>query len=162
MDLISVHYDEIRSLFRSRTYNMGMSFNEDLFGDAFIKCYQKFGDEHIDYDTAIKYFWVTYMNTVKSTFIIGSKYEIVSIDDIEDIAIDEAYQHRLDMCNEVLDAIESEYGTHDMMLYNLYKYYEWSESDLESAGYDCKGLKNKVKDIHKFAKTYVKKNKKSL
>ena len=37
MDLISVNYNKIRSLFRTRLRNMDMHFDEDSFNDAFIK-----------------------------------------------------------------------------------------------------------------------------
>ena len=162
MELISSHYDNIVSMFKSRLYGMGMQFDEDSFGEAFIKCHQKFGDNIITYETAIKYFWTVYINTVKTLLSVQTKYDVVSIDTIEDLAEDNSGQYAIRVYNKVMDVIEAEFGYESMMVYNLYKYHNWSINDLETAGYDCTDLSNRIKCIHKFIKTYCKQHKKSL
>ena len=156
MDIISVHYKDIVSLFKSRQHIV--SFDEDLFGDAFIKCAQKFGNDEIDYDTAIKYFWVTYVNTCKSRIMFDSKHYIESIDNVGDIEIEE--HDEIDFYNKTMDIIEERFGEEWMTIYSLYKYHNWSEEDLKNAGYECINIKENIKDIHKFIKSYYKKNKK--
>jgi uncharacterized protein YutD len=61
-----------------------------------------------------------------------------------------------------MDIIKTKYGETDMMIYNLYKYHNWSEDDLKLAGYNCDNIKEKVKEIHKYIKSYCKEHKKSL
>ena len=50
--------------------------------------------------------------------------------------------------NQTMDIIEKEYGEEYMMIYSLYKYYGWTEEDLQNEGYDCTNLKDKIKEIH--------------
>lgn len=158
MDIISVHYKDIISLFKSRQHIV--EFDYDCFSDAFIKCAEKFGNIEIDYNTAIKYFWTTYVNTCKNKIIFNSKYPIESINDIDDIEIEEC--DAIDFYNKTMDIIEEQYGEKWMMIYSLYKYYNWSEDDLKASGYDCTNLKENIRDIHKFIKSHYKKNKRSL
>jgi hypothetical protein len=57
-----------------------------------------------------------------------------------------------------MTTVSEVFGEDDMMVYSLYKYYGWSENELIDAGYDCKDLNNRIKTIHKFVKSYCKKN----
>lgn len=58
MDLVSVHYDDFKKTFASRDNNRGRRFDEDSFNDAFIKCANRFGNNVITYDDALRYFWI--------------------------------------------------------------------------------------------------------
>lgn len=153
MDIISVHYNDIVSLFKSRR-NV-IDFDEDMFGEAFIKCAYHFGNNEIDYDTAIKYFWVVYVNTVKSNFINKSKHQIISIDDVDDIIQDDDCH----IYNDIMNMIEDKYGESQMQMYRLYKYHNWTEEELASI--DIKLDKTLIKDIHKFVKSQCKNIKRS-
>lgn len=163
INIVAYKYDTIKSLFSSRLYNMGLYFDEDLFNDTIIKCHEKFGTSITDYDTTIKYFWIAYLNTIKSDINKSNNISIESldtelhdcIDDIYNEFIDEEYAK--DIYNIVMDAITVKYGKDDMIIYSLYKYHNWSETDLKSAGYNCKNLKEKIKTIHRFVKSYCKK-----
>lgn len=159
MGLIGHHYDKIVSLFKSRSYNLGVNFDEDLFGDAFIKCAYKFGEDIISYDVAIKYFWVVYLNTVKSQFINSQKINTVSIDETPDI--EDIFDINRQVYNMVMDAIVVKFGEDEMNVYRLYKYHNWTKEELISAGFDCNNLLERVKTIHKFVKEYSKEFKKS-
>lgn len=162
MDIISVHYDKIKSLFKTRLYNIDMNFDEDSFNDAFIKCAKKFGNSEISYDIVIKYFWVAYLNAIKSNLSKERKIDFVSLDEEIHDCIDEDDKYATNIYNIVMDAIESKYSEEDMMIYSLYKYHNWSKEDLIDAGYDCTDIDNRIKSIHKFVKTYCKKQLKSL
>lgn len=157
MDIVSVHYKDIVLLFKSRR-NI-IEFDEDLFGDAFIKCAEKFGNNTIDYDTAIKYFWVVYVNTVKSNFINKAKHQIISIedtDDINDIQDEDIVIYEYDI---IMDSITKKFGENEMQMYRLYKYHNWTEDELKSIGIHLN--KNTIKEIHKFVKSYSKQLKRS-
>lgn len=155
MDIISVHYKDIVSLFKSRRHIV--EFDEDLFGDAFIKCALKFGNSIIDYDTAIKYFWVVYVNNVKLNFTNSLKYESIKIDYVDENDEDVIYEIDYSDTNkvdEILEIISEKFGEDDTQMYRLYKYYNWSEQELNSIGILLD--KNKIKEIHKYVKTYYK------
>lgn len=161
MDIVSVHYKDIVSLFKSR-HNI-IEFDEDLFGDAFVKCAEKFGNNIIDYDTVIKYFWVVYVNTTKSNFINKAKHQITSIDDIDDIddidVVGDIYEEDMVIYDVIMDSIAKEFGENDMQMYRLYKYHNWNEDELKTIGINLN--KNTIKEIHKFVKSYSKQLKRS-
>lgn len=161
MDLISVHYKDIKSLFKARLYNNGQCFDEDLFNDAFIKCAHKFGNDIIDYDLAVKYFWKAYSNTIKSAKSKDTLCEELD-ESKHDCIDDEDESHANYIYNIVMDAITAAYNEEDMLIYSLYKYHNWTEQELIDAGYNCKNLAVKIKNIHKFVKEYCKKHIKSL
>lgn len=161
MDIISVHYDEIKSIFKRRSHNSGFVFNEDVFNDAFIKCAQKFGNNVITYDLTVKYFWVTYVNTTKAVIAKENRFNCLSLDtEIHDcVEPDNDYTN---IYNYITDVIENEFSEHDMMLYVLYKFHGWSKQDLIDAKYDITGIDDKIKEIHKFIKTYCKNRKNTI
>lgn len=155
MDTIGIHHDEIKSLFKSRAYKSGMSFDEDSFNDAFIKCAEKFGNDEVPYETIVKYFWVAYTNTYKSNIAKEQRIETVELDIASHDCIDEPDTN---VYNIVMDAIAFKFGEELMMMYSLYKLHNWSKDDLIDAGYnvdECFDLT--IKEIHKFVKTYCKK-----
>lgn len=154
MDIVSVHYDEFKKSFVSRDSNKGRRFDEDSFNDAFIKCANKFGNDIIAYDDAIKYFWVTYSNTVKS---IKQNTDVELDDALHDVIDDDEPSKANYIYNIVMAAITEAFNEDDMMVYSLYKYHNWAEDELIAAGYDCKNLDIRIKTIHKFVKSYCKK-----
>ena len=59
MDIVSVHYTEIKSLFKTRSYNNGIKFDEDLF--TLIKRVVEVGVDNYNYDKVLEMldFYVT-------------------------------------------------------------------------------------------------------
>lgn len=153
MDIISAHYKEIKTLFKTRSND----FDEDSFNDAFIKCAQRFANEIIDYDVAIKYFWIAYVNTHRANIFKDHNDIKDSLDDDLHDRIDEdetSYAQRI--YDIVMDAIAVAFSEDDMMIYSLYKYHGWTEKELIDAGFDCKNLKVRISTIHRFVKAYSK------
>lgn len=154
MDIVSVHYKEIRKSFTSRSFDK--TFDEDSFNDAFIKCALHFGNDTIDYDYAIKYLFTTYKNTHNSMSYIETN-ETVDIEECD--FADEYDEEELDakeIYDDVMNAIAEEYSENDMKIYSLYKYHKWKLQQLIDSGYNCTDFENKIKEIHKFAKSYCK------
>ena len=163
MDIVGVHYTELKNLFKTRLYDRGIQFDEDLFNDAFIKCARKFGNSIVTLEVTAKYFWTAYLNTIKSSIYKSKQNEIVSLDEELHDCIDESDNaYALNIYNVVMDAITERFGEDDMMMYSLYKYHGWSKDDLIGEGYDCTAFDTRIKEIHKFVKTYCKTNVKSL
>ena len=164
MDIVADNYTKIKSLFSSRLYNISINFDEDLFTDAFIKCANKFGSEQITYEVTVKYFWIAYLNTIKTELakIENSNVEFLE-EDIHD-CIDDTYNELYDddyarnIYNTIMDAITLKYGEEEMLVYSLYKYHNWTEIDLIAAGYNCDKLSDRIKKIHRFVKEYCKKH----
>jgi hypothetical protein len=70
MDIVGIHYDDIKRTYCLRDNANNRKFSEDHFNDAFIKCAKHFGNNVIDYNDVIKYYWTVYVNSRK-----GDKYE---------------------------------------------------------------------------------------
>jgi hypothetical protein len=158
MDIVATHYDKIKSIFKSRLHNMGIPFDEDALNDAFIKCAQRFGNTNVEYTVVIKYYWVAYLNTLKSN---KNKLECVSLDIEMHDCIETDNTEIINIYNTIMDIISEKFSETDMMIYSLYKFHNWSKSDLEQSGYDTNNLESRIKEIHKFIKTYCKKHMKS-
>lgn len=158
MDIVGIHYDDIKRIYISRDLNSKQKFNEDSFNEAFIKCAKRFGNDIITYDDAIKYFWIAYVNTCKNEY----KYEnsIEFYDEYPEIE-EESESFSKQLYNTIMNAIENAFSEEDMLIYSLYKYHNWSKQDLISAGYDCNNFEERIKNIHRFVKEFSKKNFKS-
>lgn len=163
MDWVASNYKEIKQLFKTRTYNINYEFDEDSFNDAFIKCVNKFESEEITYDTVLKYFWTSYINTVKTNIIKESKLQYEEFNEELHDCIDDTYNEFVDddyskeVYNIIMNAITVKYGKEDMLIYSLHKYHDWTENDLIAAGYDCDNFNKKITSIHRFVKAYTKK-----
>lgn len=159
MDIVGIHYKDIKTLFKSRLNNSGNAFDEDAFNDAFIKCAHRFGNTIITYNDAVKYFWVAYVNTMKGS---RSKVSYEFIDSLEnsdfDCIDDEDPSYAKYIYNIVMAAVTEAFGEDDMMIYSLYKYHGWTEAELIEAGYNCNNIDIRIKNIHKFVKAYCKKH----
>lgn len=153
MDLISVNYNKIRSLFRSRLRNMDMKFDEDSFNDAFIKCAQKFGNERITYEYTIKYFWAAYLNTIKANISKEHKIDVVAIDtELHDKTDEDEDEFAESLYNTVMDSIAKEFGDDAMMIYSLYRLHDWTKKEIIDYGYDCEDFDDCIIEIDNFIK----------
>lgn len=156
MDIISVHYKDIRKLFISRSSNNGFQFSEDSFNDAFINCSLHFGNNTIDYDVAVKYFWIAYRNAIYCEHSKSAR--TVLQDEFSDDIIDEECDDEFAkyIYDTVMNAVTEAFSEDDMMIYSLYKYHNWSIQELTEAGYDCKNIDIRIKNIHRFVKEFIK------
>lgn len=160
MDIIGVHYDDIKRIYSTRDNNNGKKFNEDAFNEAFIKCSIHFKNDLITYEDAIKYYWVAYVNTSK-----GDNKYLTTIDLCEsynDVEDEEEDSFSAKFYDDIMNAISKSFSENDMMIYSLYKYHKWSIQELIDAGYDCTNFKIRIKNIHRFVKEYAKKKYKKI
>lgn len=156
MELIGDNYYKVVELFKSISNKKGINFDEDSFNDAFIKCANRFKDEIISYETATKYFWTVYLNTVKSQFILNNKFNYIEIEEIQDDIIYD--EDSSEFYNEVLNLIALKFGKEDMKLYSLYKLHDWKIEEIEKEDIDCTDFEKRIKKINKFIKSHYKKH----
>ena len=152
MDIVAANYNKIKQLYITRENCNGRKFDEDFFNDAFIKCANHFGNNIIDYETVVKYFWVAYVNTCKDK----NNTCIELWEEYPDILDDNDKTFAQVLYDDVMCTVMEEFSEDDMLIYSLYKYYNWTKSDLENAGYNIKNLEIRIKTIHKFVKQYAK------
>lgn len=156
MELIGDNYNEVVTLFKSISNKKGINFDEDSFSDAFIKCANRFKDEIISYETATRYFYKAYINTVKSQFALNDKFNYIEIEEIQDNII--YNEDSSEFYIEVMDLITSKFGKEDMQLYSLYKLHNWTIEEIEEADIDCTDFEKRIKKINKFIKSHYKKH----
>lgn len=155
MDIISIHYQDIRKSFSSRS--IGGILDEDSFNDAFIRCATHFGNEIIDYDTAAKYFFTAYKNTHIKNEQNSSRHSTDEIDiNVHDYSEDDDTLYAKEVFDEVMDAISKEFSKEDMNIFRLYRYDNWTIGELIDTGYDCDEFDERIRDIDKFVKKYCK------
>ena len=156
MEIVGAHYRELKTLFTTRDKRHNIPFNEDSFNTAFIKCVERFGDTIIGYDDVVKYFYVAYKHTHENELIHNNRYELC--EEFGDIIDEDELKYARDIYDLVMGAVEKSFGRDEMMVYSLHKYHGWTKEDLESEGYDCTNLDERIKNIHRFVKQYSKKN----
>lgn len=155
MDIVGIHYDDIKRIYKSRDVNRGEIFDEDSFNEAFVKCAKRFGNDLVAYEDVIKYFWIAYVNTCKKDYKYKSTMDFCEeYPEVEE----ENESFSKQVYDTVMNAIENEFSENDMMIYSLYKYHGWNKNDLMTNGYDCSDLETKIRTIHKFVKNFCKKN----
>lgn len=151
MDIISVHYIDIRRLFHSRLSNIGKGFDEDAFNDAFIKCALRFGEKEISYEDAVKYYWVAFLNTIRTAD--GNKLQYDLDAEIDEEIIDEPYDEEIDeMFDHICDGIEKEFGKEHLLAFKMVVCDGWSMNELIENKYVTPEFKNTYNKIRKFAK----------
>ena len=158
MDIVGIHYDDIKKLYIKRECSNGRKFNEDSFNTAFIKCAKHFENNTLDYDTVVKYFWVAYVNTSKNEYKYNSNTELCDEFNFDILDDDDEESFAQKLYTTVMDAISYVYSEEDMLIYSLYKYHGWKKEELIEAGYNCENFETRIKEIHKFVKEYTKKH----
>lgn len=62
LDIVGDEYNTLKENFRGIIVSEGMRFDEDVFSDTMLKCQEKIGDNDIERDDAIGYFWASFRN----------------------------------------------------------------------------------------------------
>ena len=65
-DLVRMNYDSIVQNFKSGLKRQGYVYDEDIMNDAFISCVNALKDKLMTQDEAIKYYWTSYINKLKT------------------------------------------------------------------------------------------------
>lgn len=106
--IISENFDEIRNNFKSGLNNHGYEYNEDLLADTFIKCNSTLKDKKLTKKEAIKYFWVAYINKLRThyknyikTSELNNKYDL--IDDQYNESLDILYKYIINFISNNFD-----------------------------------------------------------
>lgn len=147
MDIVAIHYDDIKRIYTLRDNNKKQKFDEDSFNEAFIKCASKFGNNIITYDDAIKYFWIAYSNTYKSS----KTNKFIEFDIDAHDYIDNTYNENIDtLVSDIFNNIEKKFGKNNRDAYELYICQNWKINDIINKGIVDKDFPNTLKRIKRF------------
>lgn len=102
---ISNYFYEIKSNFQSGLKKRGLKFDEDIFSESCLKCLETLKDKEITEQEALKYFWVAYVNRLKTPdkILFESFDEIDIMDEDYDSEIDELYDILIENLNKKFD-----------------------------------------------------------
>lgn len=64
LNIIAKDYDDTKARFRQWTGHIGLMFDEDVFQDTIIKCSKIFGEQTVDKENAVRYFWTAYKTNI--------------------------------------------------------------------------------------------------
>ena len=65
-DIIAKQFNNIKTEFEMRSYNLFNEWDEDLFMDTYIKCSKILNDKQLTKSEYLKYFWTSYKNSFKT------------------------------------------------------------------------------------------------
>lgn len=143
MDLVAGKFALIKSKFINKCKTNEMEFDEDLFMDTFICCCKTLKDKKMSIDECIKYYWVSYLNKIKTNKPKEHRFE--SFDELTgtgakisflgtgpyDRTIDDQY-------NDIITYIYSKYKKEYADAWILHTCEGKSYKELEEIGYNFK------------------------
>lgn len=155
--IISENFEEIRNNFKSGLKSRGYKYDEDILADTFIKCNSTLKDKKLTKKEAIKYFWVSYINTIKNdnkqnkkTVELSNKYDIINDEYNDDI--DNLY-------NIIIKELYNKFGEKTTNIWIQYKFNKKTFKDILNT-YDVdKDFQYTIKKIRKYLKNDLYKNK---
>lgn len=75
MDIVASDFSNIKNKFINKCKTNEIEFDEDLFMDAFLCCCKTLEAKSITKEECIKYYWVSYLNKIKTNKPKENKFE---------------------------------------------------------------------------------------
>ncbi|MBR6515576.1 MAG: hypothetical protein IKT40_01835 [Bacilli bacterium] len=121
-DIVAENYTEIERNFRSGLKSKGYPWDEDVMNDAFLSCYNSLKDKKITKQDALKYYWVSYLNKLKtkshSPSIVDYKEDMAEeFDDIEVTKYDATIDRIYDI---IIWGLQDQFGVRKASVWELY------------------------------------------
>lgn len=130
--IIGKYFYEIKSNFQSGLKKRGLRFDEDIFSDSYLKCCETLGDKEMTKKEALKYFWVAYINRLKTP----DKIKFESFED-SNIIDDDEYDHEIDeLYNILMEFLNKKFDNRLVEAWRLHFEKGIKYDDLRKLGYD--------------------------
>ena len=163
-DIIASDYNNITKKFEHGLKSKGYTFDEDIFMDTFISCNNTLGDKILSSEEAIKYFWSSYINKLKT--ISSQKEYLVYIDDMNDGECEDPWEgldiadthydsYVDDLYNYIMNAVKDKYGEEEAKIFDLHINNGVHTKTLVDMGYKDVNFEYLVKKIKRYIKTHV-------
>lgn len=134
-NIMSANLEEVKCDFIHRLKKIGYVFDEDVFVEVGIRCAHALKDKLMTKPECIKYFWVAYINTIKSLLKIKS----IRFQQLQNFPTEPKYDENIDiLCDIICKSVLERYGEEE--------YYIWRERVYEGKTY--KELQEKYSDIN--------------
>lgn len=136
IDIVAENFGEIQNNFKVAAKNKGYPYNEDIMNDAFISCLQSLKNKVLTKSEALKYYWTSYVNKIKSNYRYSNYIEYINVDDIDSID-DEVYDDAIDQIYDiVLNEIRDKFGIKDAYIWELYNCKGKSAKEIRAMGFN--------------------------
>ena len=157
-DIIASNYNEIRRNFKNGLISKGYVFDEDIMSDAFLSCYNTLKDRKITKPEALKYYWVAYVNKLKTKIQKESliDYHEDMAEDFEDIEL-EKYDDTTDrIYNIIITELQDHYGVRKTTIWEMYACQGKSAKEIRNMGFnDISNYAYFMKQIKRYIKNHI-------
>lgn len=154
--IVLTDYCEIVKKYKCATYSLGMTFDQDVFHDTYIKCEQTLRNKNITKDDIMKYLWVSYINNLrKSKQYTKYKPKMYDMNESSYNIIDENnchYEERFAIYNIIKNEVINEYGEDEFVVWYLHFGEGKTYEDLEKMGYTNFNFHNLFRSINRYVK----------
>ena len=155
VEAISNNFEQVKQKFISKCKLLEYEFDEDIFMDTFLNCYNALKDKLMPKNEHIKYYWVSYLNKLKTEKTKESKF--IGFEDIGEqkkSCIDSySYNpHVDDDYNTIIELVRAKYDQKYVDAWILHVCEDKTYKELKEMGYDFK-----FNDVFKRITKYVRK-----
>jgi hypothetical protein len=164
-DIVADNFYEIRDNFKRGLKGKGYEYDEDVLSDAFISCNLSLKDKYLTKEEAVKYYWTSYINKLKTksskplntVYISDISYDDDVFDQYKDIdVIDEQYNEDIDILyNYIMNKVVEKYGEYEARIFELHICQGIHTKDLIAMGYVDVNFEYLIKKIKRYIKTHV-------
>lgn len=156
-DIVAENYTEIERNFRSGLKSKGYPWDEDIMNDAFLSCYNSLKDKKITKQYALKYYWVSYINKLKTKLNKSSliDYKEDMTEEFEDIET-KKYDSTIDRIYDIIiTELQDHFGVRKASIWEMYTCQGMSSKNIKASGLNCI---NNYAYFTKQIKRYIKKH----
>lgn len=166
-NIIAEYYNEIKRKFISGLKDKGYKFDEDILSDTFISCNTALKEKLLTKEEAVKYFWTSYINKIKSQ----PARNIIYMDEITPINEEDEYieydefgavsEYNMDIdniYNYILDKVEEKFGIDIVNVWTKHVCDNKKISELREE-YNDVNVEYQIKKVRKYVDKLIKTDK---
>lgn len=162
-EIMKQRFHEIKENFKRASAKANITFDYDIFIDAYIKCCEHLENNKMDEKQIIQYFWVSFVNDIKKKYRKSSK--TITKVDIEEAfgIIDETYDdRRYKVFDIIISYVKSNFSKEEYILWSLHFIEGKSYEELTNMGYSQTNFHNVFRNINNRIKNNLPKENKEF
>lgn len=134
-EIIAENFEEIRRNFKTGSINKGYPWDEDILNDAFISCNSALKDKCLSKTDALKYFWTSYVNKIKTK--LSKQDYTISLDDCDVDEIEDTHNYDVDRIYDIIiESIQDKFGLRKAYIWDLYVCRGMSAKKIRNMGFN--------------------------
>lgn len=156
-NIIANKYETIKTNFKIACGKKNIIFDEDLFNDTYLNCFNALNGKNITEKNAIQYFWAAYSNNNRKKCRV-SKYKPIlkTLDEKYDDINDEKYcEKKYQIFDILVNSVTSKFGSEISNLWLLHFIENKTYNDLIEMGYKNTNFHNLFRKINSYIKNVL-------